>query len=345
MSLLIDIMAVLLLLAGAASVVIDIKQPKMLILMGIIGMVMLISTAGIIIAGHGMNHTLSEAQTQLQKEQEWKKSQLGHLEALFAQYLPDDKFHVKDFDFFAKLGWTSKNRIFDASLAADKMLLEMRQTLSESIAEERETVVKQISEEIDLSVIQAQFESLGIKVAIQNQATAPHTNEMDDSGLKQELLDGQAHKTDQETAVIEITEVKNDPPADHSHKTADSEHKTPANEHKDEHAITKDDKSDKNKIKPKEKDKNKKEKEEEPELLPITPAVANVLYFGKLVNQADLKLAAIIFMRAGIQLKAIKSFNKKKSTGMDHVLALGFNKQFEAVSQLTLEVVTKKSFK
>jgi len=344
MPVLIDIFTAVLFLCGVALLFIDIRERKLQIAGGVLSLAMIVMALGIMLSGHQMGSQVHNAETLLQKEQEWKKGQLTHLQALFAQYLPSDDFHVKDFDFFVKLGWTSQNRMFAQSLEADQLLLDLRQEEHEYILEERETTLKQISKEVNLSVIQAQIESLGIKVALLNE-TVPHTPsesipEKKTQDLKKEILATPI----QDHTVIEIVEKKNEASASEPPKHAESSGKESSGK---ELSHSTEQTADAKKIEEKAKKTPTKKTEpvQEPELLPQTPAIANVLYFGRNVSQTDIKLVALIFIRAGIGLKAIKSFNKKSGPELDHTLALGFNKQFDSVATLPLESVMKKTFK
>jgi outer membrane biosynthesis protein TonB len=343
MPILIDIFTTILLLCGIALIFIDIRERKLQIAGGILSLAMIVISAGVMLSGHQMGSQVHEAEILLQKEQEWKKSQLTHLQALFAQYLPNDDFHIKDFDFFVKLGWTSQNRMFAQSLEADQLLLDLRQEEHEHLLEERETTLQQISKEVNLSVIQAQLESLGIKVAILSDAPAQVPSDPPPEEKAQALKKDLLATPTQDHTVIEIVEKKNEPSSHEPSKH--SETKTESLEKEDNSKAAHATDTKKEEEKTKKTPAKKAEPAPEPELMPQTPLVANVLYFGRSVNQLDVKLAALVFIRAGIQLKAIKSFNKKSGPELDHTIALGFNKQFDTAATLPLDTVMKKTFK
>ena len=71
---------------------------------------------------------------------------------------------------------------------------------------------------------------------------------------------------------------------------------------------------------------------------------SNIIYYGRDMNIAEVKLAALTLMQAGINLKAIKPFPKPTSGNL-RAIKIEWNKYYETRSGMTVEEVeTAKTF-
>ena len=179
----------LILLISIGFLFLDAKQPKLIIVAVILGLLGF-SIAFVQIKSIGSqldkNSMLS---ADIDALEQWKKSQLSYVTGILAQYRPQVADTGFQLEYFSTFGWNIKNEYLINALTADEARRNLIEMLPKNHFVTKPVMIKNLPDDIDQTIVTQALEEVGFSVELpmMDESTMTVETETKDEAMKDEM--------------------------------------------------------------------------------------------------------------------------------------------------------------